>query len=107
MSAIRISHSLSSPLLSSPHAVASDVYGITHLDARCYQIVSLSLSCDVLILSSVIRGAPTGRGLANPGKEGDTNSVHMCLILCNLTTFVMYIQESQDRLPRHLLAQEL
>ena len=73
MSAIRISHSLSSPLLSSPHAVASDVYGITHLDARCYQIVSLSLS-HVMFFSSVIRGAPTGRGLANPGKEGDTNS---------------------------------
>ena len=68
MSAIRISHSLSSP-----HAVASDVYGITLLDTRCYQIVSLSFS-HVMFLS-VIRGAPTGRGLANPGKETRTQSV--------------------------------
>ena len=34
---------------------------------------------------TVIRGAPTGLGLAYPGKEGDAVALRIWLILCNLT----------------------
>ena len=71
-------------------------------DTPCYQIVSLLLPLSHAMLFPVILDALTGRGLANPGKEMKPRCIPIFV-----SNSCLIVQESQARVPRHLLAQEL
>ena len=88
-------------MVRNPHLSSQVLRMFTGLpfDTPCYQIVSLPLSH--AMLSPVILDALTGRGQANPGKEMNQVAYPFYSNHC------VIVQESQARVPRHLLAEEL